>query len=286
MGVNEQGIKQKYLFYDDLVYDAGIGHAMCCYVYGLEFAYKKNIEYMPDILRLGHGFNKAKLGTIESFLGLPDHRQNRLVIKKEAPHLILNFPKTTQRSETVAFINFSQASKKFLKDSYQNKRRLLLDNSFDPDVINIAISIRRGDVVCPTNVRGVHRHRLKNEQFYINVAKEVVNQNKLKNYHIHIYSDGSRNWPDQYVDINDNPLNIKDLFLNYFDKVSLHLGKNDPKVAMSHFQHCTDADYFIGSTSGFSDLISILRAENTSYRPLFNRKGLPSELKGKSYERI
>lgn len=279
-------MKEKYLFYDALVRGAGLGHTMCRYIYGLELAQKKKMIYMPDIIRAGHGFHTLELGTIESFLGLPDYRQKRLDIKKDSG-LILNIPYQHELANaSIEIFNFSSESKAFLKDCFQNKRRLLFDNLFATDIINIAISIRRGDIVSPENKTGSHKNRLKNEQYYIDIAKAVVNENKLKNYHIHIYSDGSRNWPDQYVDINDNPLNIKDLFLNYFDKVSLHLGKNDPKVAMSHFQHCTDADYFIGSTSGFSDLISILRAENTSYRPLFNRKGLPSELKGKSYERI
>lgn len=276
--------KKKYLFYDDLVHGAGLGHTMCCYVYGLELAYKKNIIYMPDILRAGHGFDKLELGTIESFLGLPDHRQKRLAIKKEASHLIFNFPKTNQWSETVAFINFSQASKKFLKDSYQNKRRLLLDNLFETDVINIAISIRRGDIVSPENKTGLHKNRLKNEQYYIDIAKEVVNENKLKNYHIHIYSDGAKHQTDQYVDINNNPLDIKALFLNHFNKVSLYLGNNNPKVTISHFQHCIDADYFIGSVSGFSRLISIFRTGNTTYLPLVNKQEIKN--KKQEHERI
>ena len=278
--MNPRESPKKYLFYDDLVRGAGLGHTMCCYIYGLELACKKNIIYMPDILRAGHSFNILDPGSIENFLGLPDCRQSRSDVQKKYPDLILNIPKTDQWSETIDAANFSQASKIFLKDCYKNKRRLVLNNLFKHDTINIAITIRRGDIVAPENQKGQHRNRLKNEEYYLDIAKLVIQENKLKNYHIHIYSDGSRNQKDQYVDTNNNPLDIKALFLNHFDAVSLYLGNNDPRVTMSHFQHCVAADYFIASISGFSRLISIFRTENTTYLPLHH------QLNGQNHERI
>ena len=273
-------MKEKYLFYDALVRGAGLGHTMCRYIYGLELAQKKKMIYMPDIIRAGHGFHTLELGTIESFLGLPDYRQKRLDIKKDSG-LILNIPYQHELANaSIEIFNFSSESKAFLKDCFQNKRRLLFDNLFATDIINIAISIRRGDIVSPENKTGSHKNRLKNEQYYIDIAKAVVNENKLKNYHIHIYSDGARHQTDQYVDINNNILDIKQLFLNHFNSVSVYIANHKPKETMSHFQHCVDADYFIGSISGFSQLISIFRKKNTTYLPLHK------ESNGQKHKRI
>ena len=61
-------MNKKYLFYDNIVRGAGIGHTLACYNYGLNMALEKGLEYLPCETTPGH--NLGPIG-MERLLNLP-----------------------------------------------------------------------------------------------------------------------------------------------------------------------------------------------------------------------
>lgn len=53
---------KKYLFYDNLVKGAGMGHALCCYAHGLKRSQSLDLKFMPTQLELGFGFSQPPHG--------------------------------------------------------------------------------------------------------------------------------------------------------------------------------------------------------------------------------
>ena len=133
----------KYLFYDNIVRGAGLGHSLSCYNYGLNMALGKGLEFLPCRIQAGHGF---KDGAIESLLGLPESQKRRDFIIQADPSAVEHVRYCPTDNGTSHDLT---ATRSILRRWYYESRKeydTML--SKDHNVANITICIRRGDIAC------------------------------------------------------------------------------------------------------------------------------------------
>tara|TARA_Y100001938_G_C8097516_1_gene439141 strand:+ start:2813 stop:3679 length:867 start_codon:yes stop_codon:yes gene_type:complete len=265
---------KQYLFYDEIVKGAGIGHTLCCYVFGLEVANRLKLEYLPCNIMAGHG-----LSDVERFLGLEDFSEKRKSISKEFPQKIFhikyqqNFPQGT-----IPISNWGPKYNKLIRESYQS-RKLKHRSLLKQNAVNIAVSIRRGDVVFyPPEYANNFRDRLRPDQFYRDAINNIIDLHNVDKYFINVFSDGMKR-SNYYVDENGKSVSKKELLQNLHEHSEIHLsdikGNGDKpgsrNITFEHLQNCVEADIFIGSISGFSELINVLRNYKNCYGPSKNK---------------
>tara|TARA_R100000808_G_scaffold24873_1_gene58987 strand:- start:29355 stop:30212 length:858 start_codon:yes stop_codon:yes gene_type:complete len=261
--------KERYLFYDNLVKGSGLGHALCCYAHGLKLAQSLDLKFMPPQLELGFGLSQPPtgyVGLIEDFLGLPDVSTARLFIETHFPDSIKREKYTYAQHPAIPLKAFSQDFKEFLRDSFKQSRLPLPDRMF-PQVLNIAISIRRGDLLLGNKLMSDEfRKRIRSDQFYVRAIKRILKTYKPKDYFLHLYSDGSRKNGD-YINEEGKPTDLKILLKEHHGKFNYYPSKEDALRTLTQFQNCIYADVFLGSISGFSELICTYRGDRPSYLP-------------------
>ena len=81
---------KRYLFYDNMVRSAGLGHTLMTYDSGLAQAIESNQIFLPCLMRFGH--NLGQSGFMEAGLGLDDCSNVRSLIKKKFPDEIEEVP--------------------------------------------------------------------------------------------------------------------------------------------------------------------------------------------------
>ena len=250
---------KKYLFYDDIVRGAGLGHTLCTYAHGLELSKTLNLEFMPCRITAGHGLKK-----LEDFLGLKDFQNDRAAVEKSHPDQVRRAMYTKGNHASLGLKHWSQDTRAFFRQSYKGALGPL-ENHLDSSATSIAVSIRRGDILNLEKENGF-RKRLRPDQFYTHVVNEILKLHQPREYLLYIYSDGA---PDgnHYVDEKGKPRDVLELFKKHKDQVRAHLGQRDHIRTFTCLQNCVNADIFIGSISGFSDFISILRKGRNTYLP-------------------
>tara|TARA_Y100000592_G_scaffold18799_1_gene28761 strand:- start:16234 stop:17061 length:828 start_codon:yes stop_codon:yes gene_type:complete len=256
---------KKYLFYDDIVRGAGIGHTLCSYIFGLELSKKINLEYLPCKIKPGHG-----LSDIEKYLGLQNFEERREQLIKSNPNEIFHIKYNKNFSQSCVPMNSWNSDQcKFIQDKY-GRAKHPDSNYIKKDFVNIAVSIRRGDVV---HYKSSFKNRLMPDSFYRNSISFLLSSLNIDKYFINIFSDGALR-EAHYVNENGEHIELEKLIPEFHDNASMnlsdHSGGSTPglrNITFDHMWACVNSDIFLGSISGFSELICILRSFKNCYMP-------------------
>ncbi len=257
--------RKKYLLYDDIVRGAGIGHTLWSYIFGLELSNKLGLEYLPCKIKAGHG-----LSDLEKFLGLDDHEARRKLISEKYPSEILNIQYNKSFPQGITLTkDWSDAHRKLIRDSYHNKREEQ-KNLSKQNVTNIAASIRRGDVVHYTTK---FKERLATDEFYRKSINQILSSHNIEKYFINVFSDGAKG-ANYYVNENGEKVNKEQLLPEHYENAEINCSDHNEgntagsrNITFEHLQNCVNADIFLGSVSGFSELICVLRDYKNCYGP-------------------
>lgn len=135
-------------------------------------------------------------------------------------------------------------------DAYNKARKSFpLTLSYRPDKLNIAIHIRRGDLL-PGRQFSDLSSRMLPDEWYLQVIDAALN-NPSKPVALHIFSEGQ---DGQYYSENGTPFSWREHFKQSPHEVHEHIDSD----FLSTFHHLIHADILIGSKSGMSHLAGML----------------------------
>lgn len=261
--VGTKNHRKRYLIYDNIVRGAGIGHTMASYNYGLDYARRNNLEWMPRKITAGHRLGHSRC--FESELGLPiiSNTERDKVIKNKnmIEHVKYN---NTGSPPCWDFTLTGPIYRKW----YHQSRRERSSAFISPEKDNICISIRRGDLA--NNPDHPMWYRLSPLDDYVSLLNKVISQNNITDYRLIISTD-LVDRRDTLVDRYNNPKDISVVFNEHLsDIIFLPFCESDPIESQSHhtfdfFHNCIAAQYFIGSHSGFSNTIRDIYRTGNSY---------------------
>jgi hypothetical protein len=137
----------------------------------------------------------------------------------------------------------------FMKAYIQAREHLAIPLIFDPKKINIAVHIRRGDLL-PGRQFSDLSSRMLPDAWYLEILNTILNH-LPRSVVIHIYSEGK---DGQYRSETGAPFSWKEHFQNTTHEVHEHIDSD----FMSTFHHLLHADILIGSKSGMSHLAGML----------------------------
>lgn len=253
-------MNKKYLIYDNLVRGSGLGHFLLTYNYGLNYAIKNELEYLPIQCKLGHGLGHPA-GLVEKHLGLPICNKKR----KEVLENELDLCEVIKYQRTNPCLGDFTSTIKFFKNRYFNEAAEV-PIFIDQNKFNISVSIRRGDLM--GNIEGYKNRLSSSSDDYF---KRIINKNipSHDNYNIHIFSDGD-GLTDSYIDDKGlahsfkemcNILSIPQDKTQYHTSYSKKYGdpEYDASLLFSTIKSCALSNLFIGSYSSFSSVIILYR---------------------------
>ena len=143
-------------------------------------------------------------------------------------------------------------------NAYNQARKVNpIDLSFAPNTTNIAVHIRRGDLL-PGRQFSDLASRMLPDRWYVDILNSILSTQTTK-CAIHIFSEGLNG---QYLSENGNHVRWADLLDGTRCEVTEHI--DTPFV--SAFHHLVHADILIGSKSGMSHLAGTFNA-NTKIMP-------------------
>jgi hypothetical protein len=203
--------------------------------------------------------NKIKRGEIK-LVTLPDFNienpsinQNDDLVYKTIDQFIQSYP-----GSNIAFKiskNFSGDSEYgttrdwFLESYYSARKKFPIGLEFDMSKINIAIHIRRGDLL-PGRQFSDLSTRMLPDSWYKKILDSVL-KNTSEKISIHIFSEGVNG---QYRTENGTPFSWKTEFSNKGFETHEHIDSN----FLHTFHHLIQASVLIGSKSGMSHLAGML----------------------------
>ncbi|QWD64301.1 hypothetical protein [Polynucleobacter sp. MWH-UH2A] len=142
------------------------------------------------------------------------------------------------------------ATREWFLDAYNKARDVYpIALTFDPSKLNVAVHIRRGDLL-PGRQFSDLSSRMLPDSWYLNII-DVVQRSMNKPIAIHIFSEGKNG---QYYSENGAPFSWKEHFRNF----PLEVHENIDSDFKSTFHHLLNADILIGSKSGMSHLAGML----------------------------
>lgn len=239
---------KRYLFYDNIIKGAGIGHTLACYAYGLNLSRQKGINFLADRMILGHGVKN-----LEEFLGLKDFRQERERLLKSNKELIFFNNYKMGEHPAIPILSWPRNVKKYFYDRY-HKHRKVANSHIQKGCFNIAVAIRRGDIINNPNLKD----RVLPDSYYRERVNCVLNKLNPSSYRINIYSDGAQN-SNSYINEDGKKTSLKKILPELHSEARLYLGEYKHEKTFEMIQNCVQSDYFIGSKSGLSKLIMIYR---------------------------
>lgn len=124
--------------------------------------------------------------------------------------------------------------------------------SFNPDLVNIAVHIRRGDLL-PGRQFSDLSSRMLPDAWYLEILN-IATKHLKGRLAIHIFSEGKEG---QYHSENGQAFSWKEYFKDSPYEVHEHIDSN----FMSTFHHLLHADLLIGSKSGMSHLAGMLSSQ-------------------------
>lgn len=149
-------------------------------------------------------------------------------------------------------------TRNWFRNAYNEARTINpIDLRFQPNTTNIAVHIRRGDLL-PGRQFSDLSSRMLPDSWYIDILNSVLDAQKTK-CSIHIFSEGLNG---QYLSENGSRVQWRELFEENKCEVIEHI--DTPFV--SAFHHLIHADILIGSKSGMSHLAGTFNA-NTKIMP-------------------
>ena len=135
-------------------------------------------------------------------------------------------------------------------DAYnQARKNFPITLSYSPEKLNIAIHIRRGDLL-PGRQFSDLSSRMLPDEWYLQVIDAALNHPR-KPVAIHIFSEGKGG---QYYSENGTPFSWREHFKQLPYEVHEHIDSD----FLSTFHHLINADILIGSKSGMSHLAGVL----------------------------
>ena len=137
----------------------------------------------------------------------------------------------------------------FIKAYIKAQEQHPIPLKYDSSKVNIAIHIRRGDLL-PSRQFSDLSSRMLPDSWYLNVL-QVVTAFSIKPIAIHIFSEG---WNGQYISENGLPFSWQDHFKATDFEVSEYIDTS----FIDTFHHLLHADILIGSKSGMSHLAGML----------------------------
>tara|TARA_R100000008_G_scaffold86896_1_gene82581 strand:- start:9692 stop:10531 length:840 start_codon:yes stop_codon:yes gene_type:complete len=252
----------KYLIYDNIIRGAGLGHTLVSYNYGLNIALSQNLVFLPPLMSLGHGLGNN--GMVENFLGLNDFSTARNHARSNFPSLCDEHSYNQLKGGKPTLESFEKTRNYFM-DHYKY-RRLILENHLKPQVTNITVTIRRGDVAMEPHYEGsAFKTRLRPDEYYLRVLDYIIQKQNLKDFFINIYSDGD--WADGYINDKGEKVNINRLFSKYKNRFNYFPSKKNAERTLTQLQNCIESDICIASISGFSQIIGLYKTHGSIIFP-------------------
>lgn len=187
---------------------------------------------------------------------IPSNEQNDDAIYRAIDQFIQSHPEPNIafKISNNRFGDYEYASTKewFLK-AYSNAREQHpIALSLDPNTLNIAVHIRRGDLL-PGRQFSDLSSRMLPDAWYLEILNTIL-RNTQKKLAIHIFSEGRNG---TYHSESGLPFSWKTYFQNTPHEVYEHIDSD----FMSAFHHLLHADLLIGSKSGMSHLAGILNQQ-------------------------
>lgn len=184
---------------------------------------------------------------------IPSNEQNDDEIYKEIDHFIQSHPEPNIafKINNNRFGDYEYASTRewFLNAYSKAREQHPIPLSFDANKLNIAVHIRRGDLL-PGRQFSDLSSRMLPDAWYLEILNTAL-RNTQKNVAIHIFSEGK---DGKYHSENGDPFSWKAHFQNTSHDVQEHIDSD----FKSTFHHLLHADLLIGSKSGMSHLAGML----------------------------
>lgn len=217
---------------------------------------------------------------------IPSNEQKDEEVYKAVDQFIADHPEANIafKISNNRFGDYEYASTRgwFLDAYSQARKQHPIPLSLDSNVLNIAVHIRRGDLL-PGRQFSDLSSRMIPDAWYLEILNMIL-RNTQKKLAIHIFSEGKNG---TYYSEKGEPFSWKTHFQGSSHAVNEHIDSN----FMSSFHHLLNADLLIGSKSGMSHLAGML-SEKTKIMPamwhsyrganqLLEVSSLQSELKEK-----
>ncbi len=160
-------------------------------------------------------------------------------------------PNIAFRIRNNRFGDYEYAStRNWFRQAYQEARKSApIPLVYDPKKLNIAVHIRRGDLL-PGRQFSDLSSRMLPDAWYLEILDTVLSQSN-KPVAIHLFSEGK---DGQYHSENGNPFSWKEHFKQSPHEVHEHIDSD----FLSAFHHLVHADILVGSKSGMSHLAGML----------------------------
>ena len=259
--------RRRYLIYNALVRGSGIGHLFYCYNYGLKLALQNNLVFLPTLSMPGHGLGRG--GKVESFFGWQDcsrlieevrgkkdldrveftnciNKADAILAKyRDRENIIFEIPYLQFNNHSTG--DFSTTKGWFLEKYKTARSKIFKPSHYVKGSINIAVHIRRGDVLKNLSY---NKDRILPDSYFstiIDKLKDIL-KNVTKPIMINVYSETK---DKIYLDEKGEPADLLKVFRH--NNVKLFLD-NDPYETL---RNMIDADILVASPSGFSTVASI-----------------------------
>lgn len=180
-----------------------------------------------------HQNDDETYGTIDKFIGL--HSESNLAFKVGK-----NFSGDSEYASTRDW---------FLNAYNRARQKSPIELGLDPSRLNIAIHIRRGDLL-PGRQFSDLSNRMLPDLWYKTVL-DIIGKNLPKNLSIHVFSEGLNG---EYRSENGTPFSWRTKYANTNHDVIEHIDSS----FLHTFHHLMHADILIGSKSGMSHLAGML----------------------------
>ena len=250
-------ITKKYLIYENIVRGAGLGHTLSSYNYALNMAMNQKLRLIVPKTKLGHGLGNEF--QFEVFFGLDKYSEQHVndIITNHGPELVrqeyfpVNNPCSGNFNETKIFFHT-----KYMQSNKVNKYR----SHIIKNKINIAVHIRRGDIVKNKSILSLHKDRILPDQWF---RQSLIKTMDLKGYNaenvnVNIYSELQGD--GLYYNENSEPVDLKKVF--NIDNCNFYLSVNMYEC----LYNMIEADIFIGGRNHGIPMLASL------YRELFSRE--------------
>lgn len=184
---------------------------------------------------------------------IPSNEQNDEAIYLTVDQFIQNHPEPNIafRIRNNRFGDYEYGStRQWFLGAYSKARELFpIPLIFDSNKLNIAVHIRRGDLL-PGRQFSDLSSRMLPDTWYLKILN-VIAQNTNKNLAIHIFSEGK---DGLYYSENGTPFSWK----NHFEEFPFEVYEYIDSDFLETFHHLLNADILLGSKSGMSHLSGML----------------------------
>jgi hypothetical protein len=245
---------KRYLLYKNMVRGSGIGHMLMCYNNAIYLAMNKNLQLIVPRCVLGH--NLGADFNFERFFGLDQYDNNYInnLIKNNFDEIeIIEYIDNGGEQSNDFTLTKKYFIERFLKTI--NKKEEIYNNHNVSNIINIAMHIRRGDIVSKKTLDHYKKEnfRIFSDEWHKRAIEYVLKIKGLskKDIHLNIYSELQDD--GFYYNENGVPTDIYKLFDEY--NCNFYLSKN----MWECLYNMIAVDIFIGSRSGIPITASFFR---------------------------